>query len=274
MYNHAQIKQQGKDLTKATSNTIIVSLIVSLLGGGAAGGSSFNFTGNGSSSSSGGSYDETTAEFMSGLLVAMAGILIVIGLIAIAYSIFIAGPVQIGGAGWFRRATKWKERTMFMEPKEKFQNPAPKVGSIFAPFKNGYFMSSVGTVLLVSVYTFLWSLLCFIPGIIKGYSYSMTNYIKSENPDLSAKQCIEMSQIMTDGHKADLFYLDLSFIGWELLGLCTCGILNIVYVNPWMMASKAYAYEALKEEAISLGKLDAQSFVCMGTGFYPDEADQ
>ena len=271
MYNHAQIKQKGKDLAQTkNSNVILVSFILSILAGG---GSAFSsFSGGGTDYDFG--ENEAADEFLTGFFIAMAGIMIVLSLISIAYSIFIAGPVSIGGSGWFRRATKWKARTEFMEPRERLQNPSPSVGSIFAPFKNGYFMSSVGTSLLVSVYTFLWTLLCFIPGIIKGYSYSMTNYIKSENPDLPAKKCIEMSQIMTDGHKADLFYLDLSFIGWELLGLCTCGILNIVYVTPWMMSAKAYAYEALKEEAISLGKLSAEDFVCTGTGYYPGEIDQ
>jgi uncharacterized membrane protein len=98
------------------------------------------------------------------------------------------------------------------------------------------------------------------PGIIKTFEYSMTDYIKMDNPDLSAKRVIEMSSIMTNGHKGDLFYLWLSFIGWQLLSIITCGILSVVFVNPYYFASKAQAYEVLKAEAIASGKLSAEEF--------------
>ncbi len=71
--------------------------------------------------------------------------------------------------------------------------------------------------LLMAVYTFLWSLLFFIPGIIKTYSYAMTPYILSEHPECSPDHAITLSRQMMDGNKYRLFCLEFSFIGWDLL---------------------------------------------------------
>jgi len=100
--------------------------------------------------------------------------------------------------------------------------------------------------LLVSLYTFLWSLLFVIPGIVKAYSYSMTYYIMAENPNMTPSQAIEESKRLTDGFKWYLFVLDLSFIGWHLLSGLTCGILDAFYVGPYVRNAKTEYYEALK----------------------------
>ena len=99
--------------------------------------------------------------------------------------------------------------------------------------------------LLVMLYTFLWSLLFIIPGIIKSYSYAMTSYILLDRPELSATDALKESEKMMDGHKMDLFILDLSFIGWILLTALTCGILTF-YVEPYMMATRTAFYLELK----------------------------
>ena len=100
---------------------------------------------------------------------------------------------------------------------------------------------------LVSVFTFLWSLLFVIPGIIKAYSYSMTYYILADNPDMSPNDAITASSQMMDGHKFDLFVLQLSFLGWHLLGGITFG-LEYIYVAPYIAATKAKFYESIKAE--------------------------
>ncbi len=70
---------------------------------------------------------------------------------------------------------------------------------------------------LTGLYIGLWSLLLVIPGIVKSYSYAMTPFILSENPDMPANDAITASRELMDGHKWDLFCLYLSFIGWNLL---------------------------------------------------------
>ena len=99
--------------------------------------------------------------------------------------------------------------------------------------------------LLVSLYTFLWSLLFIIPGIVKSYSYAMTPYILLDRPELSATEAIKESEKMMNGHKMDLFILELSFIGWIFLSVLTCGVL-ILYVEPYMAATKTAFYLELK----------------------------
>ena len=99
--------------------------------------------------------------------------------------------------------------------------------------------------LLVMLYTFLWSLLFIIPGIVKSYSYAMTPYILLDRPELSATDAIKESEKMMNDHKMELFILDLSFIGWILLSILTCGIL-VLYVEPYMMATRSAFYLELK----------------------------
>ena len=99
--------------------------------------------------------------------------------------------------------------------------------------------------LLVMLYTFLWSLLFIIPGIVKSYSYAMTPYILLDRPELSATDAIKESEKMMNGHKMELFILDLSFIGWILLSILTCGVL-VLYVEPYMMATRSAFYLELK----------------------------
>ena len=107
------------------------------------------------------------------------------------------------------------------------------------------FWSAFKVTFLVGLFTFLWSLLFVIPGIIKGISYSMSNYILAENKGKSALECINESKAMTNGHKWELFVLALSFIGWGLLCVITLGIASI-WVTPFMQATFANAYQSLK----------------------------
>ena len=121
----------------------------------------------------------------------------------------------------------------------------PEAGALFAPFKQ--YARTVGAVLLVFVYTLLWTLLLVVPGIIKAYSYSMTFYILRENPEMTAGDAITASQKMMDGHKMDLFLLSLSFIGWAILASITFGI-GYLWLIPYIYTAYAAFYETLKKE--------------------------
>ena len=121
---------------------------------------------------------------------------------------------------------------------------------IFSQFDR--FGTGFAQIFLRSVYTTLWSLLLVIPGIVKSYSYSMTPFILAEHPNLPASQAIDISAQMMEGHKMDLFLLNLSFIGWDILaGLSFNGIrLNFGYLflNPYTAAARAAFYRQLQEE--------------------------
>ena len=116
-------------------------------------------------------------------------------------------------------------------------------GKAFCGFSD--FWSAFKVTFLTGLFTFLWSLLFVIPGIIKAFSYSQAMYILADNPGKPALECITESREMMDGHKMDLFVLGLSFIGWILLGMITFGIAYI-WVMPYMQATYANFYRCLK----------------------------
>ena len=118
------------------------------------------------------------------------------------------------------------------------------VGDIFKGFnKTG---RALWLNILIAVFTFLWSLLLVIPGIIKAYAYSMAFYVLADNPELTASEALAKSQSMMRGHKMELFILELSFIGWFFLVGLTFGIAAI-YVAPYMSATMANFYNSIKE---------------------------
>lgn len=117
---------------------------------------------------------------------------------------------------------------------------------LFKGFNN--FVKTFLAGLLQQLYISLWTLLFIIPGIVKTYSYAMTYYILNDHPELSANEAITKSREMMDGHKWDLFVLQLSFLGWDLLGMLTFGILNVLYVNPYRQYAMAEFYNSIKGE--------------------------
>ena len=164
-----------------------------------------------------------------------AFLMMFMSLVSIAVTILLTNIVAMGSATWFHRSIKTE---------------GLKMEEMFWTFKEDY-GGNVLMMFLISLYTALWSMLFVVPGIVKGYSYSLATYIKSENPQISASQAIELSKKMTNGRKMDLFVLDLSYIGWFLLSGITFNILGILYVLPYYQAAKAFAYEEIKEEALA-----------------------
>lgn len=208
-------------------NNVLVILISSAISGISSGVSN-------SVSSTSGEGDEAS--------LAMAFIALIVSVIGLLLSIFLVNVVTMGATIWFQKSIH----------REKLD-----IGEMFTCFKVNY-MDNVLMMFLKGLYISLWSLLFIVPGIVKSYAYRMAEFIKGENPNIPANRAIELSKIMTDGHKGDLFVLDLSFIGWNLLSLFTCGILSIVYVGPYYNAAIAFAYEELKAEAIASGKISAE----------------
>ena len=105
--------------------------------------------------------------------------------------------------------------------------------------------------ILSTIYIFLWTLLLVIPGILKSYSYALTPYILVEHPEMSANEAIEESMRLMDGHKFDLFYLQLSFIGWAILSILSLG-LGFFWLIPYQMTAQAAFYRDIKNEAMPL----------------------
>ncbi len=114
-------------------------------------------------------------------------------------------------------------------------------------YRDGQFSRVFLTLLLMRIYTYLWSLLLFVPGIIKGLAYAMTPYILYDYNDLRYNDAITLSECMMRGHKGDLLCLYLSFIGWFLLCLLTFGI-GFLWLVPYFHSTVANFYEDVKAE--------------------------
>ena len=146
--------------------------------------------------------------------------------------IFVVMPVAVGFANAFRK--------LLTEGNDAVPENMYKIAT-------ANYWHKVWGMFLMALFTFLWSLLFIIPGIIKMFSYAMTPYILEENPELSAGEAIDRSRAMMKGHKFDLFWLMLSFIGWGILGFLTLGI-GYIWLSPYMTTSVASFYEDVKAD--------------------------
>ena len=149
-----------------------------------------------------------------------------------AECLVLGGPFQIGLNSYELGALRKEEQN---------------TGTLFKGFSK-LFGKSVGLFFLEVLYLFLWMMLFWIPGIIKSYSYSMAFFILKDNPDIGPDEAITRSRKLMKGHKWELFVLELSFIGWILLSIITCGIVAIFFVGPWMSLARAKFYESIKDE--------------------------
>ena len=102
--------------------------------------------------------------------------------------------------------------------------------------------------LLIVIFVILISIptLC-IGGIILGLAYTMVPFIIHDNPDMSAGDVLKTSRLMMRGHKWQLFVLELTFIGWAILCILSCGI-GFLWLTPYQYAAIAHFYEDVKAE--------------------------
>lgn len=148
--------------------------------------------------------------------------------IGVVISLIIAGPLMLGLVTCFLKLAR----------SEPFS-----FEGLFDGFKR--FEPALVLMLLTVIFTFLWSLLLIIPGIIAGYRYSMGSYILSDNPQMTGKEALEASKKMMNGFKGKLFLLQLSFIGWAILCLFTFGI-GYLWLVPYIQTATANFYQNLK----------------------------
>ena len=110
------------------------------------------------------------------------------------------------------------------------------------------FRDDFGGTLLIGLLSWLfialWGLLLIVPGIVKAYAYSMVYYIKADHPEYGWRECLEESQRLMIGHKWEKFVLDLSFLGWGIVGSLCLGV-GSLWVMTYMAAAEAQYYKYL-----------------------------
>lgn len=224
MWTRAELKQRAKNVLRFNYwKAFLISLVISLVSG----------SGGGGGRSSLGSKVDFPRSSDTGTIIVVVIVFLLFLLFALALRILLAYPLEVGGQRYFVKSAEGKDN------KKCFS---------FA-FEGQNYNGIVPTMLLRGVFTFLWTLLLIIPGIIKSYSYSMVPYILGDNPNIGAKRAIELSNEMTYGHKFDMFVLDLSFIGWYLLGALALGI-GALFVLPYDYATHAELYLVLRQRAL------------------------
>lgn len=167
---------------------------------------------------------------------AFAVILVIAGIASLVLFAFgfalqalLFNPLELGCKRFFRK---------------NLDEPA-NLSNVAYAFDHNY-KNIVKVMFLRSIYTFLWSLLFVIPGIVKSYEYRLIPYILSENPDMKSEEAFALSKQLMTGNKWKAFVYDFSFIGWQILSALTCGIVGIFYVDPYKYSSDAALYEAIR----------------------------
>lgn len=269
MWTRKELKARGKAAFKANYwRCVLAALIIVLISGGLSAASGFRTSQNAQqvqqqavvAEINGQSYsigsqedfdaflqDPAASEALAVIMPVILGVIGAIAAVGILLSILVFNPLMVGCTRFFTRNSK---------------APA-ELGEMGFGFRGGNYGRSVLTMLITGVFLLLWTLLFIIPGIVKAYSYRMVPYILAEEPELSGRAAITRSREMMNGNKWRTFVLDLSFILWILLSAVTLGIVGIFYVNPYICATDAELYYALRGDH-DAGSHDPGGFVLNG----------
>lgn len=232
MWNRMELKMNGKaNFLRNYGPAVLVSLIASLVAAkygrnydsDGASGSFFEFSGLHLSFDWDHSFFNWGGNAFSSGAVSLAVILI---------DIFLFQMLLVGACRFYVENRDYK---------------AP-VSKLLFGFQSGFYGNSVLVMFMKNLFVILWTLLFVIPGIVMSYAYRMVPYILAEQPDIDYREALRISKEMMYGQKWEAFFLDLSFIGWLIVGAVTCGIAGIFYVKPYVDATNAELYVTLRED--------------------------
>ena len=267
-----QLKNWAKNaLSRSYWKSVFVGFLLAITAG----------TGGGSGSSSSGDFSDVNFENMSeeeimflvGIIVFVLLIAFVMWALGMVLKAFLFNPLQVGCRAYFN---------------DGLENPDPDLGLLGRGFKGNYknvaitmFMKDLylwlwsllswipaaifiglfivstmfeGTVLEAAliiggvIILLVGMIAAMIPMIMKTYEYWMIPYILADNPNMSTKEAFALTKKMMTGHKWECFVLNLSFLGWMFLSLCTCGILSIFYVEPYKAYTMAGFYKVRAQQ--------------------------
>jgi uncharacterized membrane protein len=236
MWTRRELKDRAKNVLRWNYwKAFLISLVILVAGGGGAAGGGGGSGRGGNDNSYSPVYDIPIEQIIAVILIILVAAAVFI-LIAVALRTFIGFPLEVGG------------RKYFVQSAQNFDNR----GCFRFAFDGQNYFGIVAAMFLRGLQNFLWYLLFIIPGIVKSYSYSMVPYILADNPRIGASNAIRLSNNMTYGHKFDMFVLDLSFIGWYLLGTLAFGI-GVLFVMPYANATQAELYLVLRRNALEKG---------------------
>ncbi len=120
-----------------------------------------------------------------------------------------------------------------------------RIRKYFSGFK--YFIESTVIAIMYVLQVVLWSLFFIIPGIYMAYSFALVFHVKRDHPEYRWKQCFDESEELMRGNRWKLFKLQISHIGWFLLGLAFL-LIGSYWTMPYYNTSMAIFYEELRAE--------------------------
>jgi uncharacterized membrane protein len=239
MIDRKELKARGKAAFMANYwKCVLVAFILTLITGATVGTSYKSTSESATEATETESFSELveSAKANPEVVAIVLGVIFTIVLIVIVASsltdIFLTNPLEMGCRSFFLKNS---------------DDPNTSLDVIKDGFQPDY-MRNVKALFLKDLYIFLWALLLIVPGVIKAYAYSLVPYILAEDPDISPKDALKKSEEMMMGHKKEAFVLDLSFIPWGLLAAVTLGIAQVFYVGPYVKATDAELYKAIKAE--------------------------
>ncbi|MFC5449699.1 DUF975 family protein [Paenibacillus aestuarii] len=242
MWTRKELKDRAKQVLKTSYwKAFLVGLLLAFVSGGLPGSFNGNFGGH-TGSHNGvsmplpgmghGGEDTFSGAFLIFLLIAILfGILALLSVLA--FRVFLGAPLEVGATQYYKQAAQSDVNMNYL-------------GFAFSKGKYGAIVKAMFWRWLLN---FLWTLLLIIPGIVKSYAYSMVPFILGDNPNVGTKRAVELSNRMTRGHKWKMFVLDLSFLGWYLLGVIALFI-GVLFVLPYYYSTKAELYLVLRQQAL------------------------
>ena len=242
-----RIKETAKELLKKNHWLCVGVAFLSTL---TLGGVTFSSLGSSSTTTDTSSFDFQynfdSFDFPEGIGLLLLLIIFAISLaVTIATTLFVTNQFKVGSCRFFLKYRK---------------NHPVKVDEIFQSYRDKTFLNVAKVTFFRDLEIFLWTLLCFIPGIIKAYEYAAVNYILCVNPSMNYKDALNISKRIMNGHKMELFELSISFLGWHILSIFTCGLLSIFYVNPYCVLAEAEFFSYVREDAIMRGVITPYEF--------------
>ena len=233
MWHRKELKAKGKAAFRRNywSCVLAAFIAVAIVGGGL--GTTSSTTSNTSAEQSAEVRQMLEGVPVEGILLiflAILGIALMISLVVTLVSALLFNPLKVGCTRFFLTNA---------------DTPA-KLGELVYGYKANY-GNMVKTLLIRDFFLSLWGLLFGIPALIKAYSYRMVPYLLAENPNMGSLEAITLSRKMMDGHKWNTFILDLSFLGWDILTICTLGLAGLLYVCPYQFAADAELYKSIRD---------------------------
>lgn len=169
-----------------------------------------------------------------------------VSLAVLLFEIFVLSVFRVGGTRYFIKSQKGN----------------PSVSEILFLFRgeNKAFKNIIAVELLKTVKIALWCLVFIIPGVIKAFDYVAVHYVLALCPHLKPKKALKVSTAMMKGNRIKFIFMELSFIGWDILEFLTFGILKHLYITPYKLMTHDEFFTKIKNKGIKKGKKEFDVF--------------